>query len=239
MDKISEIRGETLMKAVVLFSGGLDSTTCLALAVKEYGAENVIALSLRYGQKHEKEIECATKVAAFYNVKHIEYNVADIFKNSKCGLLAHNDNIPQESYAEQLEKTNGEPVSTYVPFRNGLFLSIAASVALSYECDFVYYGAHKDDAAGNAYPDCSSEFNNHIANAILVGSGNKIEVKAPFIYKTKADIVKTGMQLNVPYEYTWSCYNGGAKPCGKCGTCLDRIKAFEINGAKDPLRYEV
>lgn len=239
MDKISKMGGETPLKTVVLFSGGLDSTTCLADAVNKYGNENVIALSLYYGQKHSKEIECAKRIIEYYNVMHIQYDVSKIFEASNCGLLEKNNNIPCESYAEQLKKTEGSPVSTYVPFRNGLFLSIAASIALSYECDVIIYGAHKDDAAGNAYPDCSQEFNNAIAKAIYVGSGNKIKVDAPFVDKTKADIVAKGLSLKVPYGYTWSCYKGGEKPCGKCGTCIDRIKAFEINGLKDPLEYEV
>lgn len=237
MDKISEMGGEELMKAIVLFSGGLDSTTCLALAVNEYGADNVIALSLFYGQKHKKEIECARNIAKYYKVTHIEYNVQNIFAGTDCTLIDGNADIPETSYAEQLIETSGKPVSTYVPFRNGLFLSIAASMAISNGCNAVYYGAHQDDAAGNAYPDCSVEFNSAITKAIQTGSGNIVSVFAPFIGKTKADVVKAGMKLNVPYKMTWSCYKGGDKPCGRCGTCIDRIKAFELNGIKDPLKY--
>lgn len=225
-------------KALVLFSGGLDSSTCLALAVARHGTANVIALSLYYGQRHRKELESACKVAEYYKVKHIQHDVKEIFENSKCSLLSQNKNaIPLESYAEQLKKTNGQPVSTYVPFRNGLFLSLAASIAISENCDVIYYGAHADDAAGNAYPDCSQEFNKAIAQAIYLGSGNKIIVKAPFIDKNKAQVVEMGLRLKVPYELTWSCYNGEDKPCGKCGTCIDRIKAFKINGTADPLKY--
>ena len=129
---------------------------------------------------------------------------------------------------------SGKPVSTYVPFRNGLFISTAASVALSKGCSVIYYGAHSDDAAGSAYPDCSDEFNNAMADAVYIGSGKQLEIKAPFVNLTKADIVKEGLRLKVPYELTWSCYEGGDKPCGKCGTCIDRAKAFEKNGVKDP-----
>ena len=139
-----------------------------------------------------------------------------------------------ESYAEQLEKTDGKPVSTYVPFRNGLFLSSAASIAISKDCSVIYYGAHSDDAAGNAYPDCSSDFNDAINRAIYIGSGKQLTVEAPFVNMTKADVVKTGIELNVPYDLTWSCYLGDDKPCGKCGTCIDRQKAFMENGIKDP-----
>lgn len=139
------------MKALVLTSGGVDSTTCLAMAVEKYGRENVVALSISYGQKHVKEIEASAKVAEYYGVEHIYLDLAKIFAYSNCSLLSHSDaKIPHESYAKQLSETDGEPVSTYVPFRNGLFLSSAASIALSRDCDVIYYGAHSDDAAGNA-----------------------------------------------------------------------------------------
>lgn len=224
------------MKALVLFSGGVDSTTCLALAVKKYGAENVIALSVYYGQKHDKEIKSAEKIAGYYHVTLKTLDLTKIFADSKCSLLAQSDEeIPQESYAEQLSQTDGKPVSTYVPFRNGLFLSSAASIALSNECSVIYYGAHSDDAAGNAYPDCSDAFNKAMNDAIYIGSGNQLEIVAPFVNFTKKDVVRTGIELDVPYELTWSCYEGGDKPCGVCGTCRDRIKAFEENGVTDPL----
>ncbi len=223
------------MKALVLLSGGLDSATCLALAVKEYGKENVIALSVSYGQKHTKEIEAAEKIAKYYGVEKMELDLSLIFKFSNCSLLSGSDEeIPHESYAEQLKETDGKPVSTYVPFRNGLFLSSAAAMALSRECSVIYYGAHSDDAAGSAYPDCSEVFNNAMNTAIYEGSGRQLKIKAPFVGMTKADVVKMGMELKVPYELTWSCYEGNDKPCGKCGTCIDRAKAFEVNGISDP-----
>lgn len=223
------------MKALVLFSGGVDSTTCLGMAIEKYGVENVCALSVSYGQKHTKEIEASDKIAAYYGVEHIYLDLAKIFEYSDCSLLSHSDaEIPEESYASQLEKTDGKPVSTYVPFRNGLFLSSAASIAISKGCDVIYYGAHSDDAAGNAYPDCSDAFNNAMSDAIYIGSGEQLKIEAPFVKWTKADVVKKGLELKVPYEYTWSCYEGGDKPCGKCGTCIDRAKAFEANGVKDP-----
>lgn len=223
------------MKALVLFSGGVDSTTCLGLAIDKYGKENVVALSVSYGQKHTKEIECSRKIAEYYGVEHIYLDLAKIFEYSDCSLLEHSDReIPKESYAEQIEKGDGKPVSTYVPFRNGLFLSSAASIALSKDCDVIYYGAHSDDAAGNAYPDCSDAFNKAMGDAIYIGSGNQLRIEAPFVNMTKAEVVKTGLELKVPYELTWSCYEGKERPCGVCGTCLDRAKAFELNGVKDP-----
>lgn len=219
-------------KAMVLFSGGVDSTTALALAVSEYGAENVIALSISYGQKHIKEIEASNKIAEYYGVKYLKLDLTDMFKLSNCSLLSQNSDtdIPKESYAEQLKKTGGSPVSTYVPFRNGLFLSAAAVYAMSLGASVVFYGAHGDDAAGNAYPDCSSAFNNAMNTAIYEGTGHMVQIKAPFVGMTKSQVVAEGVKLNVPYELTWSCYEGGDTPCGICGTCRDRRKAFLANG---------
>lgn len=227
------------MKALVLFSGGVDSSTCLGMAVKKYGAENVIALSVSYGQKHQKEIQAAQKIAEFYHVKLKKLDLSFIFSDSNCSLLNHSENeIPKESYAEQIKKTDGKPVSTYVPFRNGLFIASAASMALSEHCEVIYYGAHSDDAAGNAYPDCSDEFNNAINQAVYIGSGQQLKVEAPFVKMTKADIIKMGLALKVPYQLTWSCYEGKEKPCGICATCRDRAAAFQANGIKDPASEE-
>lgn len=224
------------MKALVLFSGGLDSSTCLALAVKEAGAENVTALFCYYGQKHQKEAESAKNVASHYGVQLKFLDLSIIFADSNCSLLKKTSHeIPKSSYNEQLKTTDGKPVSTYVPFRNGLFLSAAASIALSLGCEKIFYGAHADDAAGNAYPDTSTEFNEAMARAIFLGSGNALKIEAPFIDKSKAFVVKTGIELKVPFEKTWSCYEGGNVPCGKCGTCIDRKNAFSENGIKDPL----
>lgn len=224
------------MKALVLFSGGVDSTTCLALAIDRYGKENVVALSVSYGQKHTKEVEAADNIAKHYGVEFIKLDLAEMFKYSDCSLLQHSDKeVPHESYSEQLKETNGSPVSTYVPFRNGLFIASAASIALSKGCGVILYGAHADDAAGNAYPDCSEVFNNAMNTAVWEGSGHQVKVEAPFVGMNKAGVVKTGLALGVPYELTWSCYEGQDKPCGVCGTCIDRQKAFEENGVTDPL----
>lgn len=224
------------MKALVLSSGGVDSTTALALAVSRYGKDNVIALSVSYGQKHDKEILAAKAVSAFYGVEQLFLNLSKIFQYSNCSLLQQStEEIPEESYARQIEKTEGEkPVSTYVPFRNGLFLSSAASIALSKDCSVILYGAHADDSAGFAYPDCSPMFNDAMNQAILEGSGHQLKVEAPFVNMTKAEVVKMGLELNAPYELTWSCYEGKDVPCGKCGTCIDRAAAFAANGVSDP-----
>jgi 7-cyano-7-deazaguanine synthase len=224
------------MKALVLSSGGVDSTTALGLAVKQYGRENVIALSVFYGQKHDKEIRASIAVADYYGVEHLFLDLSVIFKDSNCSLLRHStEEIPEESYADQIRKTEGEkPVSTYVPFRNGLFLSSAASIALSRDCSVIYYGAHADDSAGAAYPDCSPGFNNAMNEAIWEGSGHQLRIEAPFVNVSKADVVRMGLEIGVPYELTWSCYEGGEEPCGKCATCIDRAAAFAANHVEDP-----
>lgn len=226
-------------KVMVLFSGGLDSTTCLAMAVDRYGKENVLALSVYYGQRHDRELQAAKEVLDYYGVKGMEINLENIFADSNCSLLTHSkEEIPEKSYEEQLRESGEKPVSTYVPFRNGLFLSAAASIAIAQECTSVWYGAHRDDAAGSAYPDCSKVFFDSMAAAIFEGSGQSIRLEAPFIEKTKADVVAQGLELKVPYELTWSCYEGNQKACGRCGTCIDRIEAFKENGVKDPMGYE-
>lgn len=222
-------------KALVLCSGGVDSTTLLAQAVERFGADHVVALSISYGQKHAREIEAARAVAAFYGVEQRFLDLASIFAESSCALLSHADaEVPHASYAEQKAEANGETVSTYVPFRNGMFLSSAAALALSLGCSVVYYGAHHDDWAGSAYPDCSPEFVAAMARAIEEGTGGELRLEAPFVESSKADIVRVGLALGVPYELTWSCYEGGDVPCGECATCLDRAAAFAANGVADP-----
>ena len=226
-----------MKRAIILSSGGVDSTTCISVAVDELGRENVATASIFYGQKHEKELECARKVAQFYNLKHYEFNLAQVLQYSNCPLLAKSTKeIEHASYEEQVRENSGK-VATYVPFRSGLMLSVAASLAASIfenEETGIYIGAHADDAAGNAYADCSEEFLKSMNDAIMIGTYEKVKLVFPFANTNKAGVVATGLKLKTPYELTWSCYEGGEKPCGTCGTCIDRQKAFEENGVKDP-----
>ena len=231
------------MKALVLNSGGVDSTTCVAIAVDKYGKDNVVTASLYYGQKHDKELKCAQKIAEYYGVRHIERDISNVMEFAKdvCTLMKGGEEIEHASYAEQIKEHGEGRVATYVPFRNGLFLSIAAAVADSIfpgEKVEIFYGAHADDAAGRAYADCSPEFAAAMDEAINIGTYGNITVNRPLINLNKAGVVKIGLGLNVPYELTWSCYEGGEKQCGTCGTCIDRKAAFEANGVKDPVEYE-
>lgn len=228
--------------AIVLNSGGVDSTTALGLAIKEHGAENVTTVSVDYHQRHNRELECADKIAKYYGVRHEVLDLSGIYQFSNCSLLKQStQDIPEESYADQLKKCkNG--VSTFVPFRNGLMLSAVSAFAQSVYPDEevdIYLGNHADDAAGNAYADCSVEFSNAISEAIRIGTYNLVHLHTPFVNMNKSGVVKTGLELGVPYHLTTSCYKGGEKACGKCGTCLDRIAAFKANGAEDPIEYEI
>ena len=230
------------MKALVLSSGGVDSTTCIGIAIEKYGKENVSTVSVSYGQKHSREILQAMKIAAYYDVKHYTLDLSEIFKYSNCSLLKQStENVPEGDYADQINKSETGVVSTFVPFRNGTMLSSVAALAGSIypnEEVAIFIGAHADDAAGNAYPDCSKEFTDAMAQAIYLGSDKKVTVEAPLVSWNKAEVVKEGLRLKVPYHLTTSCYNGREKACGKCGTCIDRLAAFEANGVKDPIEYE-
>lgn len=232
---------EKSIKGIVLSSGGVDSTTALGLAIKSLGQENIISVSVSYGQRHSRELDAAEKIAQYYGIRHEVIDLSAIYQYSNCALLEHSDKeVPEGSYAEQLEGKEAG-VDTAVPFRNGLMLSAVAALAQSIFPDDdinIYLGNHADDAAGNAYADCSPEFSKAIGRAIWLGTYKKVAVLTPFVHMNKSQVVRQGLALGVPYELTTSCYKGGKKACGKCGTCLDRIAAFEANGVKDPIEYE-
>lgn len=229
------------MQALVLSSGGIDSTTCVAMAVKEFGVDKVSTVSFHYGQKHDKELCCAEEIADYYGVKHYVLGLDELFNYSNCSLLKHSTApIEHTSYEDQVAKSKTGKVSTYVPFRNGMMLSAAAVLAQSLfpeEAVQIWIGAHADDAAGNAYADCSKPFLDSIGKAIEIGTYGLVQLVAPFEQMNKASIVAVGLKLKVPYEFTWSCYEGTERACGVCGTCRDRLKAFHDNGAKDPIEY--
>lgn len=229
------------MRALVLSSGGVDSTTCLALAVHELGADQVTTVSFRYGQRHARELEAAQAVADHYGVAHRVLDLTEFVRDSDSALLAGSTSpVAVGSYAEQAGRDPDARVSTYVPFRNGLMVSAAAALAMSLAPDeetCLYLGAHADDAAGDAYPDCSPAFTEAMGDAVRIGTYGKVVLRAPFVTVGKAEVVRTGLALGVPYELTWSCYEGGDAPCGRCATCLDRSAAFAANGVEDPARH--
>ena len=230
------------MKALVSHSGGVDSTTCLAMAVEDFGAKNVSTVSFIYGQKLDKELECAAKLAEFYGVNHYIVNLSEVFQYSDCSLLKKStQKVAQKTYFEQVQKNGSGIISSYVPFRNGVFLASVASVALSvYPCEevSVYIGAQANDSVNNTYADCSVSFVEAMNRAIQAGTYKKVQLVAPIVNMSKAQVIATGLRLKVPYELTWTCYEGGEKPCGKCAACQDRVAAFRANGFEDPVRYK-
>lgn len=228
------------MKAIVLSSGGVDSTTCISFAVKKYGKENVSTFSVFYGQRLEKEILSARKVADYYDLEHYEFDLSEMFKFSDCTLIkSSNNQVVEESYDEQIKGLgNNGIISSYVPFRNGLMLAAVTTLAMSIcknDDVVIYIGVHGSDYA---YADCSNEFIAAMNKAVNEGTYHKIRIEAPLLNKSKTEVVKMGLELKTPYQYTWSCYEGGEKPCLKCASCLDRLKAFEANGTKDPALME-
>lgn len=232
-----------MKRILVLASGGLDSTVLLYKAVKEVGKENVIAINTFYGQKHAKEMEYAKWTCQHLGIELYNVDLSAIFQfNPDCSALLKNSKmkITHKSYCQQLDelKKAGETsiISAYVPYRNGLFLSYASTVAIQFNCDIVYYGAHADDGAGRVYPDCTPEFIDAQKKAIYEGSGHKVVMDAPLWNLNKSSVVKLGIDLGMTheeFEHTWSCYEGKEKPCGTCGTCIDRKEAFVKNGILD------
>lgn len=207
---------------LVLFSGGVDSSTCLGMAKEK--DKDVIAVSINYGQRHSQaELSAAKKVAAHYQVPIKEIDLSTVFAGGHSSLTDQSLEVSLGDYADQKEG------NTEVEFRNGVFLSVITSLAMQYGADQVFFGAHMDES-GHVYPDCSPDFVNAMTKAVEAGSGGKVTLMTPFLYSTKADLVAYGKSIGVPYQLTYSCYQGTDPACGQCGTCIDRKKAFEKNG---------
>ena len=223
------------MTTVVLLSGGIDSTTCLALAIRDHGARSTTAVSMDYGQKHRTELDHARAVASHYRIAHRVLDIPRLFSSESSTLIAGGAANPDVTY-EDLD----EGVSpAYVPFRNGVFLSMATALALELGASSVYFGAHAEDAARWAYPDCTPEFIGSMASAMFVGSYMKVRLITPLQWSTKADVIRIGSQLKTPYHLTMSCYNGSEPACGACPTCRSRRQAFRVNGLNDPIAYTI
>lgn len=240
----------------VLLSGGIDSTTALSRAVDVDELDIVRAVSIDYGQRHRREIAAAADIARVYGAEHVVINMHFVERTM---LTDASIPVPDISY-DQISGVS----PTFVPFRNGMMLSrLAAHIAErhldptrkynaldlregidnprldpDYQRDaLIYWGAHAEDAAGGAYPDCSQEFAGAMANAIYVGTYNKVRVVTPFISLMKHEIIEMGSRHGAPYQLTWSCYKGGELHCGTCATCLARKAAFERAGIVDPTTY--
>jgi len=222
------------LKAVVLLSGGLDSSTVLYLA-KSRGFR-CFCLAFDYGQRHKKEIKAAKEIAQSARVDLRVIKIALPWKGS--ALLDKDIKIPEVTRS-QGHKVRRKIPATYVPARNIIFLSFALSYAEAINAQALFIGAHAQDYSG--YPDCRPEFYQAFRRVVSSGTKSgiekrKIQIKTPLIGKKKAEIVRLGAKLGVPFRLTWSCYRGRAKPCGACDSCYYRQKGFQEAGMTDPLR---
>ena len=220
-----------MKKAVVILSGGMDSTTALFIARKE-GYE-LIPLHFNYGQRTEtKELKSFNSICDYLDIQNRYIIDIPFFKQiGASALVDENIEVPVEGIKP------GIPV-TYVPFRNGIFLSIAAAVAEKEKAEALFIGVVEEDSSG--YPDCREEFIKNMKNAINSGTkpDTHIEIKTPLIHLKKEDIVKKALEVGVPLELTWSCYKEEEKACGVCDSCRLRLKGFEKAGIKDPIEYK-
>jgi 7-cyano-7-deazaguanine synthase len=219
-----------MAKAYVLLSGGVDSSTCVGHAMKLFGS--VVAIGVFYGQRHVKELEHAKEVADAMGARFLLKDIRGAI--GRGGLTDPKLEIPKVSYDDLPYGVS----PTYVPFRNGVLLSVlTSSAAADPEAAAVYYGAHAEDAANYAYPDCTPEFIAAMDKAIEIGTYGKIQLYTPLVNMTKAEVVELGQSVGVPWEKTWSCYEGGKVHCGVCPTCRARRAAFQKAGVVDPTQY--
>jgi len=215
-------------KAVLILSGGMDSTTLLCdLISQDY---EVHAITFDYNQKHKKEIACAKKSCRKLHIPHKVIDIAVLNQLAPSCLTRDQWEVPEGNYAEDSMK------QTVVPNRNMIFLGLAASYAIGIGANRLFYAAHAGDHT--IYPDCRPAFVSAMATAFHLCDWNDVVLEVPYLYQTKADIVKQGIALGVDYAMTWTCYKGGKLSCGKCGSCDERLAAFKEAGATDPLEYE-
>lgn len=215
------------MRSVVVLSGGLDSTTCMAIASSEN--DDLVALSFDYGQRHRKELENAAIVAGHYKAEHI---VVD-FDARQWGGSALTSDV---ALPKGREIDDSIPV-TYVPARNTIFLAFALAVAEARDAESVYIGVNALDYSG--YPDCRPEYIDAFQSMVNLAQkraveGHPIQIKAPLVTLNKAEIIIKATDLGAPLELTWSCYDGEQEPCGECDSCVLRAKGFAEAGLSDP-----
>lgn len=206
----------------------MDSTVLLWELLAQ--GREVLAVGVNYGQKHFRELEAAKQICQSRGVR---YQVADLrtlsvfFSGS--ALTSSGIEVPAGHYTDVSMK------QTVVPNRNMILVSIAAAWALSEKADTVAYAAHSGDHT--IYPDCRPEFVEALSNSLLLADWNPLRLEAPFVNMTKAEICHRGAELGVPFALTWSCYRGGERHCGTCGTCVERREAFQLSGIEDPTDY--
>ena len=231
-DTTTEPDESTANRAVVLLSGGMDSATA-AYEALDRGYE-IYALHTSYGQRTEdRELECARRLAD-------EIDAADFLRIETGHLSAIGDSslTDDELDVEDADLESDEIPSSYVPFRNANLLAMATSYAEANDCEAVFIGAHSEDFSG--YPDCRPEFFEVFENVVDVGTKpeTEIAIEAPFVEWSKTDIAERGVELEVPYEHTWSCYRENEPACGTCDACAFRLQAFQRIGVRDPIEYD-
>ena len=220
-------------KAVVILSGGLDSTTCMAVAADE-GFE-IYALTFDYGQRHRREVDCARRVAEHFGAREHRIVQLDFLQHiGGSSLTDSRMEIPSGETGEEIP-------NTYVPGRNLIFLSLAASFAEVIGARAIFIGVSAVDYSG--YPDCRPQFIEAVNRVLRVGTragdrSEPIEIRTPLIHLSKAETIKLGHRLGAPYHLTTSCYRGGERACGECDSCRLRLKGFREAGIIDPIPYE-
>jgi len=223
-----------MKRAIVLLSGGLDSATTLYFARSQ--GYRCSCLIFDYGQRHGKEIKSAKTIARSVNCKYQIIKISLPWKGSS--LLDRKIKIPKLKNSTNSKQLKNNIPATYVPGRNIIFLSFALSYAEAIKAEAIFIGAHAQDYSG--YPDCRPEFYRAFNRVSSCGTKagvekRRIEIKVPLINKSKAQIVRLGNRLGVPFDLTWSCYQGGKEPCGKCDSCYFRAKGFKEAGIQDLL----
>lgn len=220
---------ETPASVVAVFSGGMDSTVLLYSLIAQ-GVDVRGAISMDYGQKHRKEIECARQICEQAGVEHKVVDlrgITELFGESSLTNSAFE--VPNGHYEEDSMK------STVVPNRNMILISIATAWGIAKKADAIAYGAHSGDHA--VYPDCREEFAESLDNVIQLCDWHKIRLYRPLVSMSKAEIAKLGAETGAPLNLSWSCYKGGEHHCGRCGTCVERREAFYLAGLEDPTCY--
>lgn len=223
--------------SVVLLSGGMDSTTALALAIREDVFSAVLALSFDYGQRHRtRELAASREIARHFEVERILVDLQSIGELLAGSALTEDGiSVPDGHYTDETMK------STVVPNRNSIMLSVAFGIARARGATKVWAGIHAGDHA--IYPDCREEYAQSFRTTMLLAnidlpSAQRIQLVTPFIQMSKQEIVEKGLWSGVPYHLTYSCYKGGQLHCGTCGTCVERKEAFELAKVGDPTQYE-
>lgn len=227
-----------MKKAIILLSGGLDSSITAYIAqLKGY---DLSALSFLYGQQHDKEIQSARKIASSLSIQDHIFFKLDLSQFGGSSLLKNSDQTI--SNPKQVSDIGNSIPNTYVPGRNTIFLSIALAFAETRNADAIFTGVTAMDYSG--YPDCRPEYIQafqQLANLATkkTVTGHNIQIETPLINLNKSEIIKKGSKLSVPFEHTWSCYNGRDKACGQCESCQLRLQGFQQAHILDPLPYEI